>query len=411
MPYFSYKAKDRQGEIISGTLEADSRSSAVSRLQVMGYFPMSIASEGGGEEEGGLAASITSLRDRVGGGIRSRDVTQFYRQMSDLIGAGVPLVKSLGIVKVQCLNPKLKALLSQIDQDVQGGDTFTQALLRHPKTFGKLATAMVQAGEAGGLLEESLDRLADFAEKEEELKGQIASALAYPAIMVVAGGLAVSAIFTFVIPRIVGIFEQLNQTLPLLTQILIAISSFMTSYWYLLLGAGVLAYASLRRYISSERGGKQLDALVIKIPILGELILKRDVARFTRTLGALLRNGVPILNAFEIASQVLTNRVVRAEVEGVPESITQGGGIAPSLRDSTVFPPVVTNMIAIGEETGNLAEVLLRVADSYEGQVDRQMKTATSVIEPLLILVMAIVVAFIVLAMLLPIFELDPTQG
>lgn len=411
MPYFQYKAKDKAGEIISGKLEAESRNAAVSRLQVMGYFPLVLEAEEREKAEPGARAKWAGLGRPRGARIKTRDLTQFYRQMADLVGAGIPLVKALSIVQSQTLNPRLRSILGQINQDVQAGDTFSRSLEKHPAIFSKLTISMIKAGEAGGLLEDSLTRLADFAENEQELRGRIASALAYPAIMIVAGGLAVFAIFTFVIPRIVGIFEELNQALPLMTVVLIAASDFMRNYWFLvLLGIAALALG-LRRWVATERGRYQFDQGLLKIPVVGELLLKRDVARFTRTLGALLRNGVPILDALEIASQVLTNSVIRRDLEGVPESVTQGGGMAPSLRESKLFPPVVTNMVAIGEETGNLPDVLTKVATSYESEVDRQMKALTSIIEPVIILVLGVVVAFIVIAMLLPIFELDPTAG
>lgn len=409
MPYFLYKAKDRQGQLISGTLESENRSSVVARLHVMGYFPIEISGEE--QDKGkGLEGAIRQVR-RFGGGVKSRDLTMFYRQMSDLVGAGVPLVKSLGIVKSQCTNDNLKNLLSQVDQDVQGGDTFARALDRHPKVFNKLTTAMVHAGETGGLLEETLSRLADFAETEEELKGRIVSAMVYPAVMLFAGGLALGVLFVVVIPKIVGVFEELNQTLPMITQVLIVFSAFMGSYWYFLLGGAVASGFFLKRYIASEAGAHRFHELLLRTPVMGEVILKREVARFTRTLGSLLRNGVPILSSLEISGEVLTNVLIKEEIAKVPEGISQGGGMAATLRGSAFFPPVVVNMIAIGEETGNLPEILLKVATTYEGQVDRAVKVLTALLENVIILVMGLLVGFIVIAMMLPIFELDPTGG
>lgn len=410
MPYFTYKAKDSKGELINGTLEADSQSTVISRLQTMGYFPLEIVGAPEDEEPKALGERFRRLV-RTSGKIKTNDLTIFYRQMSDLVSAGVPLVKSLGIVKTQSDNDALRRLLSKVDQDVQGGDTFARALGRHPQAFDKLSVAMVRAGEAGGLLEETLDRLADFAEQEEEVRGRVRSALAYPVIMIIAGGLAVGVLVTFVIPRIVTIFEDLQQTLPLMTQILIGVTDFLSTFWLLVLGAGFAAAALARRYVSTEAGRIVFHRALLKIPVLGEVILKREIARFTRTLGSLVRNGVPILNALDIASEVLTNVIIREEIARIPEGITQGAGMAGTLRGSQFFPPVVINMIAIGEETGNLHSVLLKVASSYEVQVDRSVKTLTSIIEPLIILVMGLLVGFIVISMLLPIFELDPTKG
>jgi type II secretion system protein F len=409
MPYFTYKAKDKKGQLINGTLEAETRASAASRLQVMGYFPIDV----GGDRKGEKVGLIDSLKQarKSGGRIRSRDLTGFYRQMSDLVGAGVPLVKSLGVVKSQCPNAALRALLSKVDQDVQGGDTFARALQRHPKVFDRLTTALIHAGEIGGLLEETLKRLADFAEGEEEVKGKIKAALAYPVIMTIAGSLAVAVLIGYVIPKIVTIFDDLNQQLPLVTELLIQWSGFLHDYWWMLILGTVALILFLKRYMATEEGRMRIDKLIVRVPLVGDVILKRQIARFSRTLGSLLRNGVPILNALGISKEVLTNRAVRTEVDRVPEAITQGEGMAATLRDSPYFPPVVTNMIAIGEETGNLPGVLIKVAETYETQVDRSVKTLTSIIEPLIILAMGLVVGFIVISMLLPIFQLDPTGG
>lgn len=407
MPSFTYKAKDRKGELITGSLEADSRPTASARLQAMGYFPVDI--QGGGEAAGG--GRLSGLTKRRSARVKTADLSSFYRQMCDLIGAGVPLVKALNIVKGQTPNPKLMEILSQVSADVQGGDTFAAALEKHSGAFGKLVVALVRAGEAGGLLDQTLSRIADFSESQEDLKGKIKSAMAYPLIMVFVGTTAVTVLLTFVMPKVLDIFKELNQTLPGPTQALIAISGFLKSYWHVL-GVGIaVAVFLLRRYIATERGALQFHLFILKIPKFGELILKREIAAFTRTLGSLLRNGVPILNALSISAEVMSIRPIRNEIAKIPEGITQGTGIAPTLRSSPLFPPVVVNMVAIGEETGHLPEVLLRVAESYEAQVDRSVKMLTSFIEPVIILVMGLVVGFIVISMLLPIFSLDPTKG
>jgi type II secretory pathway component PulF len=407
MPIFQYKAKDRQGQLINGTLEADSRLAVSSRLQTMGYFPLDVrgatAADG---SKGGRGPGRRSPR------IRGGDLSNFYRQMSDLIGAGVPLVKALGIVKIQTPNPALQAVLGQVSADVQEGATFAAALEKHPKAFPKLSVALVRSGETGGLLDQVLARVADFAESHEELKGKIKSALAYPAIMVVVGTAAIIVILGWVMPRVLTIFRELNQTLPLPTQILIVVSNFLGSRYGLFLAGGLAAGVfALRRFIATERGAQKYHAFLLRIPQFGDLLLKREVAAFARTLGALLQNGVPILNALAISSEVVTLVPIRDEIRRIPEGITQGAGIAPTLRASKIFPPVAVNMVAIGEETGHLPEVLMRVANSYEMQVDRAVKTLTSFIEPAIILVLGLIVGAIVISMLLPIFSIDPSQG
>lgn len=406
MPTFTYKAKDRKGEMINGSLEADSRAAVSARLQTMGYFPVDIRSSDAAGGVGGKRGAKAR-----GGRIKSVELASFYRQMSDLIGAGVPLVKALNIVKGQTPNPRLMEVLAQVSGDVQGGDTFAVALEKHPKTFTKLTSALVRAGEAGGLLDTTLSRIADFAESQDELKSKVKSALAYPVIMIIVGVIAVSVLMTFVMPKVMTIFNELQQTLPTPTLILRDISNFLSAYWWIIGLSLAAVWFLFRRYIRTERGAYVYHSTLLKIPKLGELILKREIAGFTRTFGSLLRNGVPILNALAISAEVMTIRPIRDEIAKIPEGITQGAGIAPTLRASPLFPPVVVNMVAIGEETGHLPEVLMRVAESYEMQVDRAVKMLTSIIEPVIILIMGLVVGGIVIAMLLPIFSLDPTAG
>ncbi len=407
MPQFQYKAKDRKGQIINGQLDAETRQAAGARLQSMGYFPVDIR-EVESAEAGGALAALTSGRVRR---IRNSDLADLYRQMADLIGAGVPLVKSLGIVKNQTPNPALAAILGKVMNDVQEGDTFAGALEKHPAQFNKLNVALVRAGEAGGLLDQTLARIADYSESQEELRSKVRSALAYPLIMVCVGTIAVTVLLTYVMPRVITIFQQLDQDLPFITWSLLELVKFLSAFKYYLLVALVAVVAIAVKFLKTESGAYRFHALLLKLPKLGTLLTKREVAAFARTLGSLLRNGVPILNALGIAAEVATIRPIRQEIEKIPESITQGSGIATSLRGSTMFPPLVVNMVAVGEETGHLPDVLLRVAASYENQVDRDIKTLTSFIEPVIILSLGIVVGYIVFSMLLPIFSIDPTKG
>jgi len=358
-------------------------------------------------EDGGKAAAPFFQRRAV----KTADLASFNRQLADLLGAGIPLVKALSILGRQTDNEALRGIINTINSDVSGGLTFADALGKHPREFSKLYTAMVRSGEAGGMLDEVLNRLADFSEQEEQLKGRVKSALAYPVVMVVAGSGAIFVIFTYVVPKIVGTFAELNQTLPAITQLLIAVSNFTASYWYLVLGGIAAAVASFWQFVRTPQGRVAWSVLQLRLPLFGDLVRKREVARFSRTLGSLLRNGVSILSALAITRDVLENEVVRGEVDKVQEQITQGAGIAEPLRNSAVFPPVTVNMMSVGEETGNLQNVLLRISESYEIEVERKVRTLTSLIEPLIICVMGLVVGFIVIAMLLPIFSLDPTGG
>lgn len=439
MPTFVYKAKDKKGAPVEGSMEAEGRAAVVSRLQQMGYFPVAInqgikrggkvvasgATKKGAaapKAKGGKEAPKASTSSSSDGqtfmewwnsrrGITSGDLAGFNRQLADLLGAGIPLVKGLAILNKQTSNEKLREVIFAILDDVQGGTTFADALAKHPKVFSKLYVAMVRSGEAGGMLDDVLQRLADFSEQEEQTRGKIKSALAYPVVMVIAGSIAVFVMFSFIIPRITATFEQLNQALPAITQLLITMSDATQEYW--LIGLAVIAVVVVItwQFLQSNEGRAMWHRTQLSLPLMGPLIQKSEVARFARTLGSLLRNGVSILVALEIVKEVLNNQVVRGEVEKVVEEITQGSGVAQPLKNSKVFPPIAVNMIAIGEETGRLPEVLLRVSESFEGQVERAVRTLTSLLEPIIIVIMGAIVAFIVIAMLLPIFSLDPSGG
>jgi len=404
MPTFAYRAKDQKGETISGTMDAEGPHAVAARLQTMGYFPLQIRDEVKRRQSlGGLVQSFRRQR------IRTPDLTTFNRQLADLIGAGVTLVKALTIIVSQTSSEAMREIVNQISADVQGGDTLAQSLSKHPRAFSKIYVAMVRAGETGGMLEGVLARLADFAEAEEELKGRVKAMLIYPCIMVTVGIVAVTILMTVVMPKITGIYKDMNQALPGVTQTLITISGFLGRFWWIVLGGVVLLAAALWRFVHTTEGKTLFDTWVLQVPVLGTVVQKREIARFARTFGALLRNGVSILPALEIVIEVMTNNIVRREVAQIPQNISQGAGVANPLRNSKVFPPVVVNMIAIGEETGRLADVLSRVAQSYEIEVDRSVRSLVSLIEPLIILSLGLVVGFIVIAMLLPIFSLDPS--
>jgi type II secretion system protein F len=403
---YSYKAKDARGQVIAGSLEAETVNAVINRLQAMGYFPVSIESEADKKHAAGAMAK------RLGGRVRINDLATFNRQLADLLSSGIPLVRALGIIQNQTTNDTLVQIIAQIAQDVAGGDSLAEAMAKHPRVFSKLYVAMVRSGEAGGMLDVVLSRLADFAEAEAEVRAKIKSALAYPVVMVVAGIGAVTILMTVVMPKILKIYGELNQTLPWPTRILIGISDSLRTYFpfVALAVAGIVAGAW--HVIKTPEGKRTVDRLIVRVPLLGPMIVKREIANFARTLGSLLHNGVSILPALDIVHEVLTNSVVADEVAKIPEHVTQGEGVAGPLKKSKIFPPVVVNMIAIGEETGRLDEVLLKVSRSYEMEVERAVKTLTSLIEPLIILGMGVVVGFIVIAMLLPIFSIDPSaQG
>jgi len=404
MPNFTYKAKDAKGEAIHGSMEAESQAIVINRLQSMGYFPLLVHAEVTGKR-------ISTLSKFLRGRVRNSDISAFNRQLADLISAGIPLVKALAIIVNQTPSENLREIISTVSGDVQGGDTLASALSKHPAVFSKLYCAMVRAGETGGMLDSILERLADFSEMEDEIRNKIKSAMIYPVVMIAAGATAITILMTVVIPKIMSIFKDMEQALPMPTQILIGIMNFLGNRWYLIIGGALLGCGVIYQFLHTEEGRAFWHRTQLRIPILGDVILKREVARFARTLGSLLKNGVSILSSLEITREVMSNSLVQEEILKVSENITQGSGIAAPLKGSKIFPPLVVNMVAIGEETGRLHDVLLRIASSYEVQVERSIKTLTALIEPMIILFMGLVVMFVVVSMLLPIFTLDPTQG
>jgi general secretion pathway protein F len=404
MAKFVYTARDKKGEKIEGTLEVEDRQAVINRLQTMGFFPVKIQDV---TPKSKSAFSISGLRGKVS----TTDLVGFNRQLADLVGAGIPLVKALGIILAQTRGEVMREIVADINKNVQSGDSLAQALQRHPKVFSPLTVAMVRAGETGGMLEDVLFRLADYAENEAALKGKVLASLAYPAVMVVAGTLVIIILITVVMPKITGVFADLNQALPLPTQIMMQVSGIVRVYWWIV-GIGlVAAVVALRQFFKTAEGRSLRDAVYLRIPILGGVIHKRQLALFTRTLGNLLHNGVPILTALEITTEVIRNVVIQGEVKKVAPSISQGGSMAGTLTDNKFFPPAITSMIAVGEETAQLDKVLLKISDTCEREVDRALKTLTSMLEPLIILALGIVVGFIVISMMLPIMGLDPTAG
>ncbi len=403
MASFSYKAKDTQGAVIEGSLEAEHRSAVLNRLQSMGYFPIEIKDESAAKKE---QQSLSSL---FKGKIALSDVVNFNRQMADLIGAGVPLVKALNVIHNQTSNEHLAEIINEILQDVQEGESLSKAMGKHPKIFDRLYCSMVKAGERGGFLDVVMERLADLAEKEQDIKSKVKSTMVYPLIMVSASIVAMIILMTVVVPKIVSIFGEMQQTLPLITTLMIKFSTFIGGYWWLLLIGGAFLIGLGWNFSRREEGKWIIDRIKLRIPLIGNVVLKQELGRFARTLGSLLSNGVPILEALEITKEVANNKLLSEEIHTIIDEVTQGSSMARIMRASSMFPPVMTNMIAVGEETARLPEVLTKVASSYETDVDRSIKMLTSLIEPIIILFMGVMVAFIVISMLLPIFSLEPT--
>ncbi|MBD3265359.1 type II secretion system protein GspF [bacterium] len=398
---FKYKAKKLSGEVVEGVLEADNSKLVINQLQKMQVFPISVQEVGGG---GGLQSEVSlQFLNRV----TSKDVATFSRQLSDLIRAGLPLVKAMQVISKQTGNPKLIGILRDITSDIEGGISFSDALAKHSKVFPPLYSSMVKAGEAGGMLDQVMERLADFQEAEQETRSRIVSAMTYPAFMIMVCFFVIIILFTVVVPNFMKMFEESDVSLPLSTQLLLNFTNFISDYWWLMLGGLIFGMVLFYQYLKTETGALQFDIMKLKLPLIGDLIRKREIAKFSRTLGTLLANGVQILKALAITENVISNQVLKKDIESFAENIKEGEKLSKRMEQSDLFPPIAVNMVAVGEETGNLEHTLERVADSFERETERVIKTITTIIEPVMIVVMAVVVGFIVFAMIMPIFQIS----
>jgi type II secretion system protein F len=402
MPQFAYTAKASDGSVVTGTLQAESERSALDSLGRMGVFPLSLESS---REEAGPGPA--PARRRRGGRVGAGDLALVTRQLSDLLRAGVPLNRALDVLAEQTSNGELAATLGEIEKLVSSGSTLHEALARFPRVFPSLFVNMVRAGEAGGFLEDCLKRLALFIEKDQELRSRVASALAYPVLLIVIGVFAIGFLMVFFIPRFSEIFRKMGDNLPLPTQIVMSISYFFRDQWlFVLLGVAGLALGWNR--VTASLGGRRIvDRIRLRLPLFGDIVRKNAVSRFTRTLGTLLKSGVSILAALQISKEAMGNRVLMDDVDEASAGIKQGRSLAEILRQSRTFPRMVVDMIAVGEEGGNLDEVLVNVADAYDVQVERAVRVFVALFEPALLLFMAALVGFIVISMLLPVFSLS----
>ncbi len=401
MPRFFYRAKKGPKEEISGFIEAENKDAALHKLTAAGHFPIFIEQED--IEKAALKKNPLSFFRRVS----IRDISIFTRQLSDLLEAGLPLVRALSVLRKQTENRFLQNVIGELRDSVQDGNPLSDSLRKHPGIFSDLYVSMVRSGETGGNLEGVLVRLAEFQESQEELNTTVRHALAYPGLMAIVGAVTIIVLMVFVIPKIVVMFQDLNQTLPLPTVILLNISHFMRDFWWILLGVCLLVYFAFRRIAKTHEGKLFIDRSRLTIPVIGQLILRAEIARFARTLSTLLNNGVPILEALNVVINIMENESLKEDARLARQEVREGANLAKGLSKGAYFPVFVNNMIAVGEESGALEKALLKVAISYEREVDRTVKVLTSLLEPLMILTIGLVIGFIVIAMLLPIFEIS----
>ncbi|NOX97526.1 MAG: type II secretion system protein GspF [Nitrospirae bacterium] len=404
MPKFIYEAKKGPQELIKGSIEAETSDAAISQLSEMGYFPFSVKKE---EEIGNSKLKGIPLLRLGPQRVKARDLSIFARQLSDLLESGLTLFKALDVIHKQVENKRLKEVIRDIHSCLKDGQTLSEALSKHPDVFSSLYVSMVKSGEIGGMLEKVLTRLSDFAEKEEELRAKIRAALAYPLLMSLVGLMAIFVLLTFVIPRLVTMFEDMGQTLPLPTRMLVQTSHLLTDYWWLIGAIVLLIFFVVKRVKRTKEGKLTLDRFKLRMPIIGTLIKKAEISRFGITLGTLLNNGIPMLQSLKVVSETMENEVLRQEVEKVYKEVSEGERLGRSLANSSDFPAFVTNMVIVGEEGGLLERALFKVADAYNREVDRTIKVMTSLLEPTMILIMGGAVAFIVISMLLPIFQIN----
>jgi len=405
MPLFEYSGFNAAGKKVSGAIEGAGRRAVLQNLRGQGIFPTELREEKAAAQGRGAARLRLARKVPVG------ELATATRQLATLLGAGLPLDEALGTVASQLEHERLARAYSTVRDEVTQGESLHEAFGRHPRIFPILYVNMVQVGESTGTLDKVLQRLADFMEDQARMRSKINAAMAYPILMAVIGMGVLLFLFAFVVPKVVRMLEDLGQALPLPTLILIRASSFLAQWWWLLLILLALGLFSLQRYARTEAGRLRLDRLSLSFPLFGRLNLLVATARFTRTLGTLLRSGVPLLKALEIARNLMENRVLRQAVEDTEVAVREGEGLAPPIRRSGVFPPMVAQMAAVGERSGELEEMLFRVADTYEHQVDLTLNGLLSLLEPVMILLMGGVVGFIVLAILLPIFQASQGMG
>jgi len=396
MAMFEYTAKNStSGQILRGTMDVPTRDEVIAFVRKNRMILVSVRE------------APTQLRIPLpGSGIKTRDVVIFTRQFATMINAGLPLVQSLTILAQQTENKTLKDVTKAVVYDVEAGNTLADALSKHPKAFTDLYVNMVAAGEAGGILDTILLRLATFLEKNDALVRKVKGAMVYPAVIISVAMIAVAVLLIFVIPTFQGMFASVNMELPLPTRVVIGASHILTRFWYFIIGALVLLVFALRSYYGSAGGKRTIDGAALRAPIIGDLLRKSAVSRFTRTLGTLISSGVSILDGLEITAKTAGNQVIHDAVMSSRQSIAGGETIAGPLQASGVFPPMVISMISVGERTGGLDEMLTRIADFYDSEVDVAVGALLSLMEPIMIVVLGVIVGGMVVAMYLPIFDM-----
>ena len=417
MPSFAFVALDAQGQQVSDHLDAANQTEAINLLRGRGLFPTSVkeqaAGKGKGKKPPAPVVGKSSAAKKPGGftipflqkkTIKSKTLMIFTRQLATLIDAGLPLLRGLTVLGNQEPDPVLKRTISDLAESVQGGSTFSDSLITHPKIFNKLYVNMVKAGELGGVLEIVLNRLAEFQEKSQKIKGKVVSAMVYPLVVLVIAAAILTFLLIFIVPKFQQIFADAlpGQPLPAVTQFVIGCSHLLVGQWYIIVGLIALGVFAYKFASSTPAGVFFLDRIALRIPIFGDLSTKTAISRFARTLGTLISSGVPILQALNITRDTAGNTVVANAINKIHDSVKEGESVVGPMESSAIFPPMVTSMVQVGEETGQLPDMLVKVADVYEAEVDNVVTGLTSILEPIMIVMLAVIVGTIVIALFMP---------
>lgn len=404
MPVYEYTCLDSLGKTMKGILDADSPVVVRQKLRGSGMFPVEVKEAV--PKTRGLPSGSASLFGFLKG-VKPGEISVMTRQLSILLGAGVPLVKSLEALISQITNPMLKKIMAQIKESVNEGNSLAFSLSQHPKLFSNLYINMVHSGEASGSLDVVLDRLAEFGEHQQALRGRFKAALAYPVFMSLIGTAVLFFLITFIVPNITKIFTEMHQTLPLSTMVLIEVSNFLLSFWWVILLTFFIGIVILKQ-IKKRPGIHYIwDKLKLCIPVLGPINQKIALSRFGRTLGSLLQSGVPLITALQIVGKIVDNSLIGRAIDNAVEDIEAGKSLASTLDQSRWFPSIVVQMISVGEQSGELETMLNKIADTHEREVESHIMALTSMLEPVMILVMGLIVGFVVISILLPIFEMN----
>ncbi|MBF0551386.1 MAG: type II secretion system inner membrane protein GspF [Deltaproteobacteria bacterium] len=399
MPVYEYRALDAAGKSKKGIIDADTPRAARQRLRSQGLFPIEVTWTS-------VEKTSSGWRHLTWHRLSPKDVSAAIRQLATLVGSGLPLVESLNALIEQSDSPEMKRSCTQIKDRVVEGGTLADAMSSHPKMFSPLFINMVRAGEASGALEVVLNRLADFSESHLKLRNKIRATMAYPFFMLFVGLAVLFFLFTFVIPTVTGMFTEMKRALPLPTLILLQVAGFFRAFWWLLAAGLVGAFFWVRKMAQTPRWGLAIDRFMLRAPVFGGLVRKLIVTRVTRTLATLLASGIPLLTALAIVKAIVTNREIVGALDKTIQDIGEGSDLAGPLRKSGVFPPMVIHLVAAGEKSGQLEEMLNKIADAYEDDVETTVTSLTSILEPVMILLMGGIVLFIVVSILLPILEM-----